>query len=219
MVFSRRSAARRWTEGATPWAERTSVAPSGTSASSATKIAPRASSSRTTWALWTIWRRTYTGGPYSRSARSTVSTARSTPAHHPRGEARRTRFTTPAAIVATVPVRDLKEPLASRQDLGRTALEAPLAVPASGRVGLPARPSETTGRRVCHEPDRSRESPPLGGAVRRGPPEGVPRPAKARFAHRGSHRPVAQRYIGARAVPIGRTAYLYNQENLGERPL
>src|SRR5438067_2802777 len=183
IVFSRRSPARRCTAGATPWAERTSVAPSGTSRSSATKTAPRVSRSRTTWTLWTICRRTYTGGPYSRSARSTVSTARSTPAQYPRGEARRTRFTTPAAMLATVPATDLKEPLGVSQDLG-----------------------------WAHE--RSREGPPLGGSVRRALSECLPRPAKARFARRGSHRPVAQRYIRARAVPIGHTAYLCNRENL-----
>jgi 4-hydroxy-3-methylbut-2-enyl diphosphate reductase len=35
-------------DGATPWAERTSASPGGTSASSSTKTAPRASCSRTT---------------------------------------------------------------------------------------------------------------------------------------------------------------------------
>ncbi len=51
------------TEGATPCAEYTTVAPRGTSVSSSTKIAPRASRSRTTWMLWTICLRTYTGAP------------------------------------------------------------------------------------------------------------------------------------------------------------
>ena len=45
-------------EGATPWAERTIVLPGGTSASSSTNTAPRASRSRTTCALWTICLRT-----------------------------------------------------------------------------------------------------------------------------------------------------------------
>ena len=39
----------RSTDGATPCAEKTTVSPSGTSRSSSTKIAPRASRSRTTW--------------------------------------------------------------------------------------------------------------------------------------------------------------------------
>ena len=46
------------TSGATPWAESTSLAPSGTFSSFSTKIAPRRSSSRTTWTLWTICLRT-----------------------------------------------------------------------------------------------------------------------------------------------------------------
>ena len=46
------------TDGATPWAEKTTVAPSGTSSSSSTKTAPRPSRSRTTWMLWTICLRT-----------------------------------------------------------------------------------------------------------------------------------------------------------------
>ena len=37
--------------------------PSGTCASSSTKMAPADSRRETTWALCTIWRRTYTGGP------------------------------------------------------------------------------------------------------------------------------------------------------------
>jgi hypothetical protein len=45
-------------EGATPWAENTTVAPSGTSCNSCTNTAPRCSRSATTWRLWTIWRRT-----------------------------------------------------------------------------------------------------------------------------------------------------------------
>ena len=80
IVCSPRAPAFACTEGATPWAEKTTVSPSGTSVSSSTNTAPRASRSRTTCRLWTICLRTYTGGPYSSSARSTVSTARSTPA-------------------------------------------------------------------------------------------------------------------------------------------
>ena len=58
IVFSPRAAAFAWTTGATPWAEKTIVEPSGASCSLSTKIAPRSSSSRTTWALWTICFRT-----------------------------------------------------------------------------------------------------------------------------------------------------------------
>src|SRR5918992_1872857 len=65
------------------------VSPSGTSVSCSTKIAPRSRSCSTTCLLWTISLRTYTGGPYSSSARSTVCTARSTPAQYPRGAASR----------------------------------------------------------------------------------------------------------------------------------
>src|SRR5262249_37574074 len=51
-------AALACTDGATPCAESTSTLPVGTSSSEATKIAPSASRSRTTWLLWTICRRT-----------------------------------------------------------------------------------------------------------------------------------------------------------------
>ena len=83
---SRRSSAGRGrralacTLGATPWAENTTVAPSGTSVSDSTNTAPRSRSCSTTCLLWTISLRTYTGAPCSSSARSTVCTARSTPA-------------------------------------------------------------------------------------------------------------------------------------------
>ena len=49
---------RSCTAGATPWAEKTTVAPSGTSSVSSTKIAPRLSRSVTTCLLWTICLRT-----------------------------------------------------------------------------------------------------------------------------------------------------------------
>ena len=58
MVLSERAAASACTVGATPWAENTTVAPSGTSSASSTKIAPCASSVRTTCALCTICLRT-----------------------------------------------------------------------------------------------------------------------------------------------------------------
>ena len=58
MVLSSRSAAWRWTAGETPWAEKTTVAPTGTSSSSSTKIAPRFSRFDTTCLLWTICLRT-----------------------------------------------------------------------------------------------------------------------------------------------------------------
>ena len=47
-----------WTAGATPWAEKTTSSPSGTSVSSSTKIAPRSASCSTTCLLWTISLRT-----------------------------------------------------------------------------------------------------------------------------------------------------------------
>ena len=53
-----RAAALSWTAGATPWAEKTTIAPSGTSVSWSTKIAPRADSFSTTCLLWTISLRT-----------------------------------------------------------------------------------------------------------------------------------------------------------------
>ena len=52
------AAALSWTAGATPWAEKTTISPSGTSVSSSTKIAPRSASSSTTCLLWTISLRT-----------------------------------------------------------------------------------------------------------------------------------------------------------------
>ena len=58
MVRRLRLAASACTTGATPCAEKTTVAPSGTSSVSSTKIAPRASSARTTCRLWTICLRT-----------------------------------------------------------------------------------------------------------------------------------------------------------------
>ena len=58
MVLRSRSAACLCTSGETPWAENTTVAPSGTSASSSTKIAPRDSRSATTCLLCTICLRT-----------------------------------------------------------------------------------------------------------------------------------------------------------------
>ena len=53
-----REAAFSCTAGATPWAEKTTIASSGTSVSCSTKIAPRSASSSTTCLLWTISLRT-----------------------------------------------------------------------------------------------------------------------------------------------------------------
>ena len=53
-----RVAAFACTLGATPWAEKTTSAPCGTSVSSSTKIAPRSASCSTTCLLWTISLRT-----------------------------------------------------------------------------------------------------------------------------------------------------------------
>jgi hypothetical protein len=53
-----RAAASSCTTGATPCAEKTTVAPSGTSSVSSTKIAPRVSNARTTCRLCTICFRT-----------------------------------------------------------------------------------------------------------------------------------------------------------------
>src|SRR5699024_5854998 len=89
MVSSPRSAAWACTAGETPWAEKITRAPSGTSSVSWTKIAPRLVRVSTTYLLCTISLRTYTGGPYSSRACSTASTARSTPAQYPRGAASR----------------------------------------------------------------------------------------------------------------------------------
>src|SRR5581483_2565231 len=52
-------------------------------------MAPLARSDSTTCRLWTISRRTYTGGAQTDSASSTMSMARSTPAQKPRGPASR----------------------------------------------------------------------------------------------------------------------------------
>src|SRR5690348_2410921 len=79
-VRSPRSRASTRTCGATPCAENTTTAPAGTSPTSSTNTAPRASSDATTCALCTICLRTYTGAPYNSSATSTACTARSTPA-------------------------------------------------------------------------------------------------------------------------------------------
>ena len=58
MVASRRSAASAWTAGETPWAEKTTRAPTGTSSVSETKMAPRLERVSTTYLLWTISLRT-----------------------------------------------------------------------------------------------------------------------------------------------------------------
>ena len=59
----------------------------GTSVSESTNTAPRSRELSTTCLLCTISLRTYTGVPCNSSARSTVCTARSTPAQYPRGVA------------------------------------------------------------------------------------------------------------------------------------
>src|SRR5919197_6739398 len=82
----RRSQFRR-TAGATPCADSTQISPGGISSSDCTKTAPILSSRRTTWSLWTISWRTYTGAPCCSSRRSTISIARSTPAQNERGAA------------------------------------------------------------------------------------------------------------------------------------
>ena len=58
IVCRLRAAAPACTLGATPWAENTTVAPSGTSASDSTNTAPRSRSCSTTCLLWTISLRT-----------------------------------------------------------------------------------------------------------------------------------------------------------------
>ena len=58
MVRRPRLSASARTSGATPCAENTTTAPSGTSSVSSTKMAPRFSSSATTWVLCTICLRT-----------------------------------------------------------------------------------------------------------------------------------------------------------------
>ncbi len=63
MVCSERAAAAACTAGETPWAENTTRAPCGTSSVSSTNTAPRAASVSTTYLLWTISLRTYTGAP------------------------------------------------------------------------------------------------------------------------------------------------------------
>jgi hypothetical protein len=58
MALSERALACSYTSGATPCAEKITMDPSGTSAFSSTKIAPRASRVATTWRLCTICLRT-----------------------------------------------------------------------------------------------------------------------------------------------------------------
>ncbi len=80
MVASFPRAASSWTTGATPWAENMTMLPGGTSSVCSTKMAPFFSRVWTTYLLWTISWRTYTGAPYCSRAFSTAITARSTPA-------------------------------------------------------------------------------------------------------------------------------------------
>src|SRR5215470_11628594 len=82
-----------------PWALKMTVASSGTSSSSSTKIAPLWRSVSTTSRLCTISRRTYTGGGHTDSATSTMSIARSTPAQNPRGPA--SRISAMGALILT----------------------------------------------------------------------------------------------------------------------
>src|SRR5262249_20245648 len=86
---SPRGRASSRTAGEMPWALKITVASSGTSSSSSTKMAPFWRSVSTTRRLCTISRRTYTGGGHTSSATSTMSIARSTPAQKPRGPASR----------------------------------------------------------------------------------------------------------------------------------
>jgi hypothetical protein len=58
MALSERALACSYTSGATPWAEKTTIDPSGTSSFSSTKMAPCASSVDTTCLLCTICLRT-----------------------------------------------------------------------------------------------------------------------------------------------------------------
>src|SRR5689334_23228461 len=102
MTCRLRAAAVVCTVGATPWAENTTIAPSGTSSVSSTNTAPALASVSTTWRLCTISWRTYTGAPCFSSARSTVSTARSTPAQYPRGSASSTRLPSTGAATERV---------------------------------------------------------------------------------------------------------------------
>src|SRR5438309_7065090 len=133
MVCNPRSAAPWRTLGATPWAENTQTAPTGTSVCSSTKIAPRSRNSATTCLLCTISLRTYTGRPCNSSARSTVCTARSTPAQYPRGAASSSFSTVlgTGAIVGPTPATlRVSAPAPPRQaHPGRRSLSAPGGTP------------------------------------------------------------------------------------------
>lgn len=88
MVWSFLCAACWCTAGETPCAEKITLAPSGTSESLSTNIAPLFFRFCTTCLLWTISCLTYTGAPYFFSVSSTICMARSTPAQNPLGDAR-----------------------------------------------------------------------------------------------------------------------------------
>ena len=92
MVLSHRSVASACTAGDTPWAENTTVAPSGTSSSSSTKIAPRRLQILHHMPVVHDLLADVDRSPVRSSAFSTVITARSTPAQYPRGAATTTRF-------------------------------------------------------------------------------------------------------------------------------
>src|SRR5215510_1675417 len=101
MTRSPRRRASSRTAGEMPWALKITVASSGTSSSSSTKMAPFWRRVSTTRRLCTIARRTYTGGGHTCSASSTMSMARSTPAQKPRGPASTISCNGKVAIVSS----------------------------------------------------------------------------------------------------------------------
>src|SRR2546423_4914935 len=182
MVCSPRSAAPWRTLGATPWAENTQMAPAGTSVCSSTKIAPRSRNSATTCLLCTISLRTYTGRPCNSSARSTVCTARSTPAQYPRGAAS-SSFSTVLAIGAIV-----------RADPGSLSsrVAAPPRPPHADRRLLPA-PGGPGLAHAHRRPDDRRGPAALDGrAAGTDPPAPAPcaaLPPQARLHRSGQRAP------------------------------
>ena len=144
MVRSLRAIAWERTAGATPCAEKITTASSGTCSISSTKTAPRFSKASTTKLLCTICRRTYTGGPHSSRAFSTVAIALSTPAQKLLGNASSTRRPTADAAVMVPPSRDQPVGFIGRAAPATALAEVTVASSrACGRVAARARGSPT----------------------------------------------------------------------------
>src|SRR5262245_34967572 len=156
MTRSPRRRASSRTAGEMPWALKITVASSGTSSSSSTKMAPFWRRVSTTRRLWTISRRTYTGGGHTSSATSTMSIARSTPAQKPRGPAN--RISAMGAFILT------SLGMVSLEEVGYSQYAAVELETAVGVAGVPVGdvlvPVPRVDRRLVGDEERGTEPTP-----------------------------------------------------------